>query len=655
VPAAATGLAKAWRWWRPPTSPAYLDAYANDLADEIRTSETQRLEQLGVTRGAAIDLAYHPLAQVQAAGGKDIGSLRDVLPYYQHLDPLRLVILGEPGAGKTVLALHLLLDLIDHRRSVGPERLVPVPVRANITSWNPADNFDNWLASTLVAGYGLRRVQARRLIETGRILPVLDGLDEMDPQGQPPERARAALETLNRPPWLGRPLITSCRSSVYEQARRTPAGRRDAGLHRATAVTVRPLTPDEIRAHLHRAQRDQGAQDQPWQEIQTRLRAEPTSALASALSTPWLLTLTVSHLRHGSPTATRQLLSAEDDHAAQEALFEALIPTAIEGTVNKGPPRHYTAAKVEFWLKRLAEHSEQQLTHGRGTEIRMHDLWRMAGARAPHLVHALTVGLASVLTVGLAFGLWFGPVVGLVFGLIVGLSCGLRVGLTDYSPPPRRLVLGTSRIRLTAMLRVGLPFGLATGLAVGLIVGLAALGVGFTYRLAGGLTYGLAAGLPAGLTAGLVFGLVARDLTPSNPRHVIRDDALAGLTVALTVALAFGLALGILFGLRLGFTAGLTYGPMFGLPFGLPFGLTAGLMAAQASGRYSSATLLMTSQGTFTRRPAVFLDWAHHAGLLRVTGAVYQFRHDTYRRWLIARETTNWHPTLNTRDRLPPG
>jgi hypothetical protein len=46
------------------------------------------------------------------------------------------------------------------------------------------------------------------------------------------------------------------------------------------------------------------------------------------------------------------------------------------------------------------------------------------------------------------------------------------------------------------------------------------------------------------------------------------------------------------------------------------------------------ASLLFGFTGVFPRRPAQFLEWARNAGLLRVTGIAYQFRHDTYQQWL---------------------
>jgi hypothetical protein len=185
-PAVARGLiSAAWRRWRPDTSHAALDLHADDLADRVRRAETPRLEQLGVTRKRGVDVYYEALARVRGAGGEDLGTLQEVWAYYSALRPGRLVVLGEPGSGKTVLALHLLLDLLDHRHdhAAVPQ---PVPVRVNAASWNVETHFSTWLAESLAADYGLLPPVARRLVEDGRVLPVLDGLDEMDPLGALP-------------------------------------------------------------------------------------------------------------------------------------------------------------------------------------------------------------------------------------------------------------------------------------------------------------------------------------------------------------------------------------------------------------------------------------------------------------------------------------
>lgn len=58
------------------------------------------------------------------------------------------------------------------------------------------------------------------------ILPVLDGLDEMDPLDAEPDRARVALDRLNDAPWHNRPVVV-CRADVYARLREL---RGDAGL-----------------------------------------------------------------------------------------------------------------------------------------------------------------------------------------------------------------------------------------------------------------------------------------------------------------------------------------------------------------------------------------------------------------------------------------
>lgn len=62
----------------------------------------------------------------------------------------RLIVLGEPGAGKTVLMVQLVLDLLGRRRQGNP-----VPVLLTIGSWNPVKDKDlrQWITKTLSVSY----------------------------------------------------------------------------------------------------------------------------------------------------------------------------------------------------------------------------------------------------------------------------------------------------------------------------------------------------------------------------------------------------------------------------------------------------------------------------------------------------------------------
>src|SRR5664280_1381321 len=322
-PAVARGLiSAAWRRWRPDTSHAALDLHADNLADRVRRAETPRLEQLGVTRGQGVDVYYEALARVRGAGGEDLGTLQEVWAYYSALRPGRLVVLGEPGSGKTVLALHLLLDLLDYRRH--PAAPQPIPVRVNAASWNVETYLSTWLTESLATDYGLLPPVARKLVEDGRVLPVLDGLDEMDPLGASPERARVAVEQLNQPPWRGRPVILTCRAAVYDSVRelRRPGGAA-AGLHIATAVTVSKLSPPEICRALATYLEADGLDPNDWAPLTRSLTDAPDGVLADALSTPWMLTLAVSRPRAAGATAASELASCPDTAAVRDKLFAA--------------------------------------------------------------------------------------------------------------------------------------------------------------------------------------------------------------------------------------------------------------------------------------------------------------------------------------------
>ena len=61
----------------------------------------------------------------------------------------RLVVLGEPGAGKTMLMVRLVLDLLVRRTKGGT-----VPVLASLASWDPlSQDLHGWLGATLITDY----------------------------------------------------------------------------------------------------------------------------------------------------------------------------------------------------------------------------------------------------------------------------------------------------------------------------------------------------------------------------------------------------------------------------------------------------------------------------------------------------------------------
>lgn len=91
----------------------------------------------------------------------------------------RLQIVAPAGYGKTVQLLRLARLLLDeHRRD--PRR--PVPVVFNMSAWQADDRgLTEFLTRELVSKYSVRRALARAWLKQGRLLPMLDGVDEVFP------------------------------------------------------------------------------------------------------------------------------------------------------------------------------------------------------------------------------------------------------------------------------------------------------------------------------------------------------------------------------------------------------------------------------------------------------------------------------------------
>ena len=139
---------------------------------------------------------------------------------------------------------------------------------------------------------------------------------------------------------------------------------------------------------------------------------------------------------------------------------------------------------------------------------------------------------------------------------------------------------------------------------------------------------GLAGPLEVGVLFALVLGLLAGigDTAPQalGPRDVIRADGCYGLV--------FGLVAGLTFGLVAGLTPnGLVIDLMFVVTGTVATVVTYG---ANAWVRYHIGVVIGAVYGSGPMRFGAFLDWGQQAGLLRLSGIAYQFRHRQIEDWL---------------------
>ena len=91
-----------------------------------------------------------------------------------------LLILGEPGSGKTISMLELARDLIAHLKD-DPDFTQPVPVIFNLSTWsNKRQPLVDWLIEEFRTKYQTPKRISGAWLEERRILPLLDGLDEVE-------------------------------------------------------------------------------------------------------------------------------------------------------------------------------------------------------------------------------------------------------------------------------------------------------------------------------------------------------------------------------------------------------------------------------------------------------------------------------------------
>ena len=540
----------------------------------------------------------------------------------------RLVVLGEPGAGKTMLMVGLVLDLLhpDRRSSGGP-----VPVLAPLASWDPvSQDLHGWLGATLITDYpalagvppsesaGDNRFEA--LVEAGLILPVLDGLDEI------PESARPkAITRINRELRPGERVVVTCRTEQYRTAV-SPQDGQGAALE-AAAVQLSTLEFGEVARYLRR---DAGpAAEGRWSFLGTLSSGSPAR---QALATPLMagLARAIYNPRPGELGGARrdpaELCSPAlaDQAAVESLLFGAFVPAAY----GHDPAGRWKAQDADRWLIFLARHMERKIASP--------DLaWWQLRQAIPRSAFRLAAGLGYMLLAGLEVAILAGLRPGLrywfVFGFVFGLAAGLAGGLAERErteAPSRGMRISVRR--LAGGLLFGVVFGPVSGVVLVPVFG-AGLGVGLGAGLAAGLGVGLGAGLAGGLGAGLAGG--SGDLaTAASPRAVLARDRQAALLLMLIGGLAGGLGYGLGVGLRSGLAAGLGVGLAGGLGVGL---FVSGTQTAWPS-------YMLTRGGLALRRRLPwslmsFLTDAHERRVLRQAGAVYQFQHLELQRCLATR------------------
>src|SRR5688572_9201604 len=152
-----------------------------------------------------------------------------------------LLILGEPGSGKTTTLLQLARDLI---AEVDLSTFTqPVPVILNLSTWtNKAQPLDEWLVAELNSKYRLPKKDGQRWLKERRILPLLDGLDEVRAENRAP-----CVEKINQlvVDYGLQGMVVCSRIKDYMAL--------PVRLAFYRAIYIQPLTTEQVNEYLERA------------------------------------------------------------------------------------------------------------------------------------------------------------------------------------------------------------------------------------------------------------------------------------------------------------------------------------------------------------------------------------------------------------------
>lgn len=615
---------------------------------------------------------------------------RELVTAFRALPARQMVVLGRPGAGKSVLAMLFTLDVI----SPGE----PVPVLLPAAAWNPAVSLRSWVIARIREDYPASARSAERLVSDNRVLAVLDGLDEM------PDRLLAdAMTALDHVSGDGFPFVVTCRAEQFE------AAARQAGpLSRAAVVEVESVDLEDAIDYLTGSEAESSTR---WDPVVDHVREETDGPLARVLSTPLMLSL--ARIVYRAPSSDPQVLvHLTESGAVEDHLLERFLPNAYEnpGAGTDHVPR-YRPEKARRWLTTLAGHLAAGEAH---TSDAVNLNWwrfdRMVSRAVITILVAAVITTSAVLVAIVGARSLNGAIPGLLIGVPLALVAGISTGRsTDTEPPGGKraarviaaalrdsLIAGAALVMLLAMFerpRVNLNWAFAdyvsrplfacllfsaclSTIANGLAMSrpsvpsraagrLGTLGM----SLLGGVGLVLPLAIPAGAAVAVVVGIAVDDPV---------DGLLWGLLLAMVVVAVVGVpvslgrwlgtpvdeqrvrspmsaletdrrtlsymmltvgAVPLVFALGAAVVTDVSTVDL--LANALVAGAALAIIVCFGSGalslRYTLALVWLAVQGKLPLRLMRFLDDAHRRGVLRQAGASFQFRHDRLQRHLSLR------------------
>jgi hypothetical protein len=541
-------------------SPLPVRWRAADLDLVTPWAELERLARHGVGWPQPLSGGVWAGAPEELEGGED-----ELAEVWKKVPTGRLLVLGEPGAGKTMLLVRLVLDLLAAgRRSPGSQ----VPLLVSVASWDPfTQDLYTWLAGRMVLDFpALGRLApagagrendvsiARALLDRGLIMMVLDGLDEI-----PADARTHALAGINQVILPGQALIVSSRTDDYRTAARPPVGG-EVTLAGTAGIELCALRPVDVIEYLRKSAGGP-AGERRWVNVAGALAAQAAAAAPdaplSAITTPLMATLARA-IYNPSPGEDATSLPDPDEllipsarSQVEERLLDGLIPAAYRPHPSRQPRN--SPEQARRWLGYFAYQLE--LEHRGVSDVAW---WQFRGPRPPArswLRRLSAVGICGMYAVCAAVA---------VLALF-----RLAIGVYPWDFAVSAVVYTASAFAIVGLVTGSTADAQRAAIAAGIVGGLTAtLGLNNPTTMPPAAELALVAGIASG------FASRAKAAKSGDARTAIWIMVLANLTCEVSAGTDWA------FGSRLG---NFYYGFLQAVPEGMLLGLTVYLAAALRS------------------------------------------------------------------------
>ncbi len=605
------------------------------LRRNVRATWIDGVLKQSVTDEIALELKHtlqpHALTRkVVYVPGKDAAPIEKDMPTL-FAEYGSLLILGEPGSGKTMTLLQLaefLLNEAEHNTQL------PTPVILNLSSWaSNQTNFTDWLVEELLLQYQLPRNIGKDLVSHNKLSYLLDGLDEVA------EEARLHCVTaINNFQAAHVASIAVCsRVSEYEALKEK--------LNLGMAVRILPLNKEQVAEFLQRPEIGLQKLYQLWQ----------TDEVFEELTRSLLFLSVITFAFKGNESSRDHFNQNITQQDWQTYLYQYYVSRMFEHRPLK-KFGDYDEQQAVHWLTNLAYGMKsndlsvfyiERLQPTWLKELNLNFRFSWVSGAVFGLIISLVCTAGISLLGGVRDGLTAGLVVGLLAAVIVSRDTARRsIGLFEeliWSPPPSK--------ELFNEVKRGLGFGLAGGLGGGILGGVVGILTGLQNGVlnilpGSSIGFGLIVGAIFGLSVGLGNGFnacigVRENTQPPIPNLGIRNSFFSSVRMSVI----YGLIFGLIFGTLGWFVALLSEGSqLFALLFGITLGGVGGIFGGMFSGlilyggqtviRHYTLRWLLTSRNVLPfpfhdKELIKFLDEMKDRVFLRRVGGGWVFMHRT--------------------------